>query len=120
LSPALSEIFSLRHESESIAELKNFFGGEEKMTEALRDICAFGEKFLPAEAFESLCSTTHGIRGIHKMMQSMEPNVATGGHANDNLSDSDLRRMMRDPKYWRDREPEYVRKIENGFKKLYS
>ena len=37
-----------------------------------------------------------------------------------NLTDSDLRRMMRDPKYWRDADPEYIRKIENGFKKLYS
>ena len=37
-----------------------------------------------------------------------------------NLSDDDLRRMMRDPKYWRDADPEYIRKIENGFKKLYS
>ena len=26
---------------------------------------------------------------------------------------------LRDPKYWRDRDPEYVRRIENGFKKLY-
>ena len=36
------------------------------------------------------------------------------------LTDNDLRRMMRDPKYWRDHDAEYVRKIENGFKKLYS
>jgi hypothetical protein len=31
-----------------------------------------------------------------------------------------LRNMMRDPKYWRDHDEEYIRKIENGFKKLYS
>lgn len=54
------------------------------------------------------------------MMQSMEPDVKTEKNSSENLSDSDLRRMMRDPKYWRDAEPEYVRKIENGFKKLYS
>lgn len=35
------------------------------------------------------------------------------------ITDDDLREMMKDPKYWRDQEPEYVRKIENGFKKLY-
>jgi hypothetical protein len=120
LSPAISEIFSLRHQSESAAELKNFFGGEEKMKDALRDINAFGEKFLPGDAFESLCSTPQGIQSVHKMMQSMEPVVAIRGHANENLSDNELRRMMRDPKYWRDHDPEYVRKIENGFKKLYS
>ena len=53
-------------------------------------------------------------------MQSVEPNVEIANDNNKNLSDSDLRRMMRDPKYWRDHDAEYVRKIENGFKKLYS
>ena len=120
LSPALSEIFSLRHESESMAELKNFFGGPDKMRDALIAINAFGEKFLPSEAFESLCSTPQGIQSIYKMMQSMEPNVATGNNTNEKLSDTELRRMMQDPKYWRDHDPEYIRKIETGFKKLYS
>lgn len=35
------------------------------------------------------------------------------------LVDDKLREMMRDPRYWRDRDPDYVRLIENGFKKLY-
>lgn len=34
-------------------------------------------------------------------------------------TEKELREMMRDPKYWRDRDPETVRKIEDGFKKLY-
>ena len=120
LSPALSEIFSLRAQSESIATLQNFFGGEEKMKDAMQAINAFGEKFLPGDAFESLCATPQGIQSIYKMMQSMEPDVATGNHASEKLSDIELRRMMKDPKYWRDHDPEYVRKIETGFKKLYS
>ena len=36
-----------------------------------------------------------------------------------NLTDEDLRNMMKDPKYWRDNDPEIVRKVEQGFKKLY-
>jgi hypothetical protein len=100
--------------------LKNFFGGTEKMNEAMKAINAFGEKFLPADAFDALCSTPQGIQGIYKMMQSMEPHVETSGNIEEKLSDADLRRMMRDPKYWRDHDAEYIRKIENGFKKLYS
>jgi len=46
--------------------------------------------------------------------------VETDGNAPEKLSESDLRNMMRDPKYWRDHDAEYIRKIENGFKKLYS
>ncbi len=120
LSPVISDLFSVKNETGAINELKNFFGGTEKMKDALNAINAFGEKFLPHDAFNELCSTPQGIQSVYKMMQSMEPNVKTDKNETQNLTDDDLRRMMRDPKYWRDNDTEYIRKIENGFKKLYS
>jgi hypothetical protein len=120
ISPMLAELFQSNHVSNSIAELEKFFGGADKMTEALAAINSFGEKFLPADAFETLCSTPQGIQSVWRMMRSSEPDVATEKNASGNLSDTELRRMMRDPKYWRDHDAEYVRKIESGFKKLYS
>ena len=120
LTPVLSDLFDMQNETNAIAELKNFFGDENKMLEALRAINTFGEKYLPKDAFNSLCSTPQGIRSVYAMMQSMEPQVQTDDSQLKNLTDNELRRMMRDPKYWRDQDPEYVRKIENGFKKLYS
>ena len=120
LSPIISELFSVQDESVAINELKNFFGGVDKMNDALRAINVFGERFLPRDAFDALCATPQGIQSVYKMMQSMEPDVKTDKNETQNLTDSDLRRMMRDPKYWRDQDPEYIRKIENGFKKLYS
>lgn len=120
LSPVLTELFSKKNETDEMLKLENFFGSREKMNDALTAINTFGEKFLPHDAFESLCSSAQGIQGVYKMMQSVEPNVETQKNENQNLTDDDLRRMMRDPKYWRDSDPEYVRKIENGFKKLYS
>lgn len=120
LAPVISELYDVQNEKNAYAELKNFFGGTEKMNDALRAIEAFGKQFLPIDAFDELCSTPQGIQGIYRMMQSMEPNVETEKNEIKNLTDSDLRRMMRDPKYWRDGDTEYIRKIENGFKKLYS
>jgi len=120
LQPTLKNLFEMQSESNAINELKNFFGSTQKMNDAMQEINAFGEKFLPVSAFEELCSTPQGIQGIYKMMQSMEPEVLTDKNVNENLTDDDLRNMMKDPKYWRDQDPEYVRKIENGFKKLYS
>ena len=120
LSPLISDLFSLQSETNSVNELKSFFGGTEKMNDVLRSIKSFGEKFLPHDAFQELCATPQGIQSVYKMMQSMEPNVQTDKNETQNLTDSDLRRMMRDPKYWRDNDVEYIRKIENGFKKLYS
>ena len=120
LSPIISELFSVQDESVAINELKNFFGGVDKMNDALRAINIFGERFLPRDAFDALCATPQGIQSVYKMMQSMEPDVKTDKNETQNLTDSDLRRMMRNPKYWRDNDVEYIRKIENGFKKLYS
>jgi len=120
LQPTIKNLFALQSQSNAINELKNFFGSTQKMNDALKEINVFGEKFLPHDAFEELCSTPQGIQGIYKMMQSIEPDVLTDKSVVENLTDEDLRDMMRDPKYWRDQDPEYVRKIENGFKKLYS
>ena len=30
-----------------------------------------------------------------------------------------LRHMIRDPRYWRDRDPAILRKVSDGFKRLY-
>ena len=120
LSPVVNEILSVEQESNAMSELKKIFGNDEKMHDAFVAIKSFGERFLPADAFNELCSTPQGIQGVYKMMQSMEPSVQTDSLDTKILSDEELRRMMRDPKYWRDHDAEYVRKIENGFKKLYS
>ncbi|MBR5904106.1 MAG: hypothetical protein IKZ49_01065 [Alphaproteobacteria bacterium] len=120
LQPTLKNLFQLQNQNNAINELKNFFGSTEKMNDALKEINAFGERFLPSDAFDELCSTPQGIQGVYKMMQSMEPEILTRESVSENLTDDDLRNMMKDPKYWRDKDPEYVRKIENGFKKLYS
>ena len=120
LSPVINELFDMQNETNAMNELKKFFGDDEKMYEAMRAINSFGEKYLPRDAFDALCSSPQGIQGIYQMMQSMEPTVQTDDGGEKILSDDELRRMMRDPKYWRDMDEEYVRKIENGFKKLYS
>lgn len=120
LSPVINELFDMQNETNAMNELKKFFGDDEKMYEAMRAINSFGEKYLPRDAFDALCASPQGIRGIYAMMQSIEPTVQTDDAPQKNLTENDLRRMMRDPKYWRDMDEEYVRKIENGFKKLYS
>ena len=120
LSPVITDLFDMQNESSAINELKNFFGGTDKMNDALNAINTFGEKFLPRDAFDALCASPQGIQSIYRMMQSMEPTVQMQKNESEKLTDNELRRMMRDPKYWRDHDAEYVRKIENGFKKLYS
>lgn len=38
---------------------------------------------------------------------------------NPDLTDEDLRKMMRDPKYWRDKDSATIQKVQDGFNKLY-
>ena len=33
--------------------------------------------------------------------------------------EQELRLLMQDPKYWRDQDPETVKRVEEGFKRLY-
>lgn len=33
-------------------------------------------------------------------------------------NEADLRKMMRDPRYWREREPEFVKRVTDGFRQL--
>jgi hypothetical protein len=120
LAPLIGDLASAREESESLAELEKFFGGRENVAPALMELEAFGKKYLPGDAFESLCATHQGIQSLYKMMKSSEPNISTDKNGADNLSESDLKALMRDPKYWRDQEPEFVRMIDSGFKKLFS
>ncbi len=119
LTPVLSDVFSSKYESDEITELKNFFGTDDKMQTALSEIEKFGEKFLPSDVFENLSSSSTGIKSIYRMMQSMDPEININSNTLESLTDVSLRKMMQDPKYWRDRDPEYIRKIETGFKKLY-
>ena len=58
-------------------------------------------------------------RKLLAVLAEYRKSLAQCGPARKDLTDENLRQLMRDPRYWRDRDPEYVRKIENGFKKLY-
>ena len=38
---------------------------------------------------------------------------------NKNFQEQELRRLMQHPKYWRDQDPEIVKRVEERFKQLY-
>lgn len=55
----------------------------------------------------------------NEIIQQVNEHSALLKKQNKTPTDKELREMMRDPKYWRDHDPETVKKIEQGFKKLY-
>jgi hypothetical protein len=34
------------------------------------------------------------------------------------MDEAALRKMMRDPRYWRSREPDFVKRVTDGFRRL--
>ena len=74
---------------------------------------------LLADVLENLSNSYEGVLALHKMMQSDEPGLKAEA-SNPNSTDmAELQSMMRDPKYWRDKDPATVAKVTEGFEKAY-
>lgn len=99
--------------------LHQHFGGEEPFRQVSRQITAWGKKHLPPQVFDALTSSHQGVIALQHMMKSGEPGLMRGAAASETDSDEELDRMMRDPRYWRDRDPQHIAKVTEGFKRLY-
>ncbi len=85
----------------------------------------FATKFFPKEtlpAIERLCESAEGIIALEIMMDAMKDG-SFSGQANPagGMGEADLKEMMRDERYWNPvkRDPDFVKKVDAGFKKIY-
>ena len=75
---------------------------------------------MPQDVFDALAKSPEGIRTLYRMMNSEEPEMLAGSAAGgQSISEDSLKSIMRDPRYWRDREPAIVRQVQQGFETLY-
>ncbi len=102
-----------------IEKLINHFGGADKWKEVSRQLLAFGQRNMPADVLQNLSSSFEGVLALHKMMQSDEPTLKKQSVNPSVVGEQDLQSMMRDPKYWRDKDPAFVSKVTEGFKSFY-
>lgn len=102
-----------------VEKLINHFGGAEQWKEIARQLLAFGQKNLPADVLDTLSSSYEGVVALHNMMKGEEPIVSSSGAKVSAAGEMDLQSMMRDPKYWRDKDPSFVAKVTEGFQRLY-
>lgn len=85
----------------------------------------FATKFFPAEtmpAIERLCETADGIVALEVMMEAMKDGSFSGETApSTSTSEGDLKAMMKDERYWNvaKRDPNFVKQVDAGFKKIY-
>lgn len=102
-----------------VEKLINHFGGVDQWKEVSRQLLAFGARNLPADVLENLSNSFEGVLALHKMMKSEEPVMKKESSNPSETGAEDIRSMMRDPKYWRDKDSAFVRKVTEGFQKIY-
>lgn len=107
--------FQAEREVEKVVE---HFGGIEQWQEIAKQMLAFGQKNLPDDVLDSLSSSYEGVLALHNMMKGEEPSISTQSQLTGG-NESDLQTMMRDPRYWRDKDPSFVAKVTEGFQRMY-
>ena len=90
-----------------IEKLVEHFGGSDQWKETSRQLLSFGQKNLPADVLDTLSSSYDGVIALHNMMKGTEPVISN--NQSGNQEEKDLQSMMRDPKYWRDKDPIFHR-----------
>jgi hypothetical protein len=97
----------------------------EKAETRIGAVDAFLKSALTATQYEALkpvVSTAAAVEAVEALMKRgggpAMPTAPAGGGA-DAVTEAALRRQMEDPRYWRDRDPDFVAKVAEGFRKLY-
>lgn len=120
MMPLVGEIALQIQGHNEAKRLVDHFGGENKWLETARQIENWGSKKFPREHFEALTSSYEGVLSLHRMMTNNEPEMSRGGDTVSGvMSEAAIKDMMRDPRYWRDRDPAIVERVQEGFKRLF-
>lgn len=117
LVPLIREIAAEFEAERELRRLVEHFGGEAAWRETSRQILAWARRHLPPTAVEALSTTADGVLALHRMMTTGEPATLPPGASGD--TGGDLHVMMRDPRYWRDRDPAFIAKVSEAFRRLY-
>ncbi|MDY6408135.1 MAG: hypothetical protein SPL08_05505 [Pseudomonadota bacterium] len=114
----LSDTFKM---DKDLSDLNKTFGGAEQFNTIARQISAWGEKNLNPQIFEALSASKDGIIAMYHMMQGEQESSILSRDETVKATDTeeDLKRLMQNPKYWKYQDPEIVKRVENGFKRLY-
>lgn len=118
--PMIVELAAEFQADREVEKLIEHFGGAENWKEVSRQLLGFGRKNLPGEVLDQLSSSYEGVLALYRMMKGEEPVLRPESMEKAGAADArDLSSMMRDPKYWKERDPSYVAKVTQGFQDLY-
>jgi hypothetical protein len=119
LLPLIAEAAAEFEADRERERLATTFGGTEAFARLAPQIAAWGRANLAPAAFEALAATHDGVVAMHRMMEKGEPRLAGRSDSARAPDESSLREMMRDPRYWQKREPDFVNRVTDGFRRLF-
>lgn len=118
LLPLIAEAAAQFEADRQREKLHAHFGSEERFRQVAAQLSAWGRSKLPAPVFEALSTTAEGVLALEQMMRKGEPGLSAEAQTPTPSSEADLRQMMRDPRYWRTRDPQFVQRVTEGFRRL--
>lgn len=119
--PVLQQVAAQYKTANELKALSDAFGGPDKFNVIARQISAWAEKNLDKNLFDVLASSKDGILTLHDMMtgrQEVAVMPSAGGRVDFDNEES-LRKLMQDPKYWKEQDPVLTKRVEEGFKRIY-
>lgn len=117
--PMMKDLAHDMRADREVEKLVNHFGGPENWKEVSRQLLNFGQRNLPADVLDNLSSSYEGVLALHRMMKSDEPGLKRQSENPSRMDEQELSTMMRDPRYWKDRDPAHIAKVTEGFKTIY-
>jgi hypothetical protein len=121
LVPLVGELRSELRAERELHKLRAHFGGEREWTAMAEQLRTWGQANLDPETYLTLSSTAEGIEAMLQIMRSREPQLASPDDDSASaLDESALYEMMRDPRYWRSHDPEFIARVTAGFERLFS
>ena len=107
-----------------VEKLVAHFGGGDKWHEVSRQLLAFGKNTLPDHVLDNMTCSFEGVLALHRMMKAGIPSAQQSYSDEDSepSCSSDRRAldaMLKDRRYWKEKDPEFIAQVTQGFERLY-
>ncbi|MEO1089164.1 MAG: hypothetical protein AAFX81_00905 [Pseudomonadota bacterium] len=119
LLPAVSEAYGEVFVEQELHKLESAFGGAETWQATAAQLRTWGKANLDTDVYATLSASADGVMAMNAMMQAREPVVVQADDRPTIGDEQSLRRMMQDPRYWRERDPAFVAEVTRGFERLF-
>lgn len=119
LLPAVSDAYGEVFVQQEVGKLEKAFGGADEWRTMADQLRTWGQANLADDIYATLANSADGVMAMHAMMQAREPAVVHAETAGTPADEGSLRRMMQDPRYWRDRDPAFIAEVTRGFERVF-